>query len=976
MADMNDAPDASLEKLAEQYSGPVAPMQAPAAEPAAAPQHIDTSPVNVFDDQGELVSIPAHRLEDAKAQGYREASPEDVHDWTIQEKYGSAGQQLATAAEGAASAASFGTSTGLEQALGISTPEAIEGRKEANPIAHGAGQIAGLVGSSLLLPGGGAAGLMTGAGDAAAAGLGLANAATPLARIGSAVVRGAVDNALFQVGDEVSKTFSDPNQSIGSAAANVGLSGLMGGALSGVGHGIVAPLWNATVGGKVGTILDAVAKKTGGIEGDVTNNALDDLINKSGMDIAPEIRARLMDDPKMKALASVLEQSDNTSSGRKFQEAMQEFRSGASDHMADTMGVEAEHIKPEIDKYNSGKELGETLAKEYEEQASPLSKEYDDLKKSMKGQDLEPSQEIKKPADHSNPYNPIPESVEKIPGTIDALSDKINELVQKEGWYQSPKSDIMRGVKSALKELPSVKDVNGLEQYAQRISENMQSDPMNGPLRRAGGMIKSLIRDAASDAIETKLGKEAGAEAVGRFKAVRQAFADQARLKDALQDRLGAKGSVSGYAKSIKEMARTDGESLLNRLSGKNDANLLELLQQKFPQTAEALKQYHTNNLLTQAASKAKPGEALSASHLNKMIEAMSPQLRDFTLGKEAQNKISAIAQLLEKAKDPTHNWSGTARTMNKLMSGLPSSAGAMVGMMASGHPLIGGVLGSIVGALGKDVPDATRLAMLKFMGSSKKIDAQGFGAAVNYIHNVIKGENLTGKAVKEIFRGSKMVLPESALPSEKDREKLDKKISEYQKNPNAFNVVEDKTGHYLPEHSPAIASTTQNAMQYVSSQKPSEVRQSPLDSKPVQSSTAKAAYNSTLNIAEQPLYVLHKVAQGTLTQKDVQDLKSMYPDTYKNLMVKLQEQLIDHVDKGQTIPYQTRMGLSLLSGQDLDSTMTPQSLQAVSSVSQASPAPQQGMAPQPKGSKAAFSKLPSQYMTPGQAREQRQAKS
>jgi hypothetical protein len=160
-------------------------------------------------------------------------SPEFIPDdkfTSDEDKYGTTGQQLTTAAEHAASSATFGLSTKAETALGVN-PEDIRARTEENPISAGVGEIGGL-----LIPGAPEAKLLGKAGEI---GSGIVRGSGVLSRVGKAAVKGAIENAMFQGGDEVSKSFAnDPNQSAQTAISNIGLSALLGGAISGVGGAI------------------------------------------------------------------------------------------------------------------------------------------------------------------------------------------------------------------------------------------------------------------------------------------------------------------------------------------------------------------------------------------------------------------------------------------------------------------------------------------------------------------------------------------------------------------------------------------------------------------------------------------------------------------------------------------------------------------------------------------------------------------
>jgi hypothetical protein len=163
---------------------------------------------------------------------------------------------------GAASSATFGLSDvaarGLDELTGgkLGITDRIKASQEANPFATGAGQVAGAVGSAVLLPGGGlvgqasklAAGVVeraAGAGLANLAAKGTAGAiASAGARLGAA---GAIEGVAQGVGQTISQQAlqSTPMGPVESLVANVGtgllFGGVAGGAL-GAGGKALAPV--------------------------------------------------------------------------------------------------------------------------------------------------------------------------------------------------------------------------------------------------------------------------------------------------------------------------------------------------------------------------------------------------------------------------------------------------------------------------------------------------------------------------------------------------------------------------------------------------------------------------------------------------------------------------------------------------------------------------------------------------------------
>lgn len=193
-----------------------------------------------------------------------------------EEKHGSLGQSTLAGVEGLAKGALGPLATLGEKGLtkigvpGLS-PEEQEGRALANPYIHGGAEVVGLAGPALLSAGTSAAARL-GLELPEAAGLAmkaasklspqaaviehLGNAAkyvsgfeegTTLSKIAASGVKTGAEMAALQASDEASKLINeDPNQSIGTAAINIGLSGLAGG-VGGAVLGSVSPLWKSSM---------------------------------------------------------------------------------------------------------------------------------------------------------------------------------------------------------------------------------------------------------------------------------------------------------------------------------------------------------------------------------------------------------------------------------------------------------------------------------------------------------------------------------------------------------------------------------------------------------------------------------------------------------------------------------------------------------------------------------------------------------
>lgn len=881
-------------------------------------------------------------------------------------RYSTPAQQAIAGVEGAAQGYLGPAATALEtKVLGIK-PENIKARAEQNPWTKGVSEAAGL-----------GAGLLTGTGEGAlvqGAEHVVPEGASTIARIGSTAAKGAIGNMVIQGGDEITKSMlSDPNtateNSFVATGENLGLAGLLGAALGGtVGSGV--ELWKAAKGTEAAKILNAVVTKAGGAEGAVST-PLGDAITTSGMsNIPPEVKAMLSDDPVLRNMGSALAQSDTTTSGKEFQKTIDSFYKEAGDSTARALGREPEAIAkaPEFSEDAAGKAVGTALAKEYQAKMTPLAEEFDDLKTKFKDAPLAQDTVVRGEYDPKNPYSDVrPQPV--VPGTASKLADGLTKIATDEGWIGSG-SDMEKEFQRVLKRLPEVKTLEGLTKLTSQVGEFTKSTLPFGqptPLSRAGTLIKNVLRDGEDSLALKHLGTDSP-DLVPRFTAAKQAYADLSKIKESVDYSLGSHGSTSGYAKGVQNMANQDGEAVWRRLNGKNDANILNVLSTHFPETAAAVREAHINQLAEHGADKAAQGHNINARATIDKLQKMTPELKQFVLPPEAMSRINAVEHLLNEFHDSTHNWSNTARTIDKLFSFLPGSVVGMGAMLLGHNPAVAFLLGGLTKAIGRDVPDAVRLSLLKFLGSDGAVEAGSFKRMVDAYAASVKGEQLTSRAVKNMFKAGAEILPQSLEPTERMRAKLDQSVQELQINPEAITNVADHHGQYLPEHGAAGARVASAAAQYLNSIRPTQSHQSPLDKKVPLSEAQKSQYNRQLDIAQQPLMILKHINNGTATPQDFTTLNTIYPNLGRQMASKVMLHASTAVDKGDIIPYQKRLGLSMLVGQALDSTMTPGAIMA------AQPRPPVNQPPlpmaKPKRGTASLNKVSSRFMTSAQSAE------
>lgn len=894
-----------------------------------APEEMPESPiVNVMNPSGRLVGLPADQAQDAiQNGGYSPATSEDIN----RAKFSSPLQQAGTVAEGLAEGIAGPFATGAERLLGIPGEE-ILGRREANPIAHGASQIGGL--GLGLATGVGEGALLTKAGALGSKALGLQG--TGLAsKLGSKAVQAAVENGLFQAGDEGTKLLAgDPNQSAETAVSNIGYSALFGGGL-GLGLGAVNPLWKATMGGKLNTFLQGVSERLGGKEG-VVSDVVDQAMTNSGLEVPPEVRAATSSDPWVRSMASSLEQSDTTEGGRNFQQAMQNTRSEASKGILESLGKTDADLNGirKVSDFESGQTVQNQIAQEYKAVSEPIAKAYEGIETRFKGVD-------------------VPEESKAL------MQENLAHAAEEQGWKLLPDSDELKLVTSATQGLNNVQTLEDLR----KLQSNIGAKAVRDNLWKAKSALDSVFSQGREALLDSAMGNEAP-ELKAQFKQTQAQYRELMQATDELNSRLKV-GNPSGPKDFLFKLGEQTPEVTLNRLAKTNDAGLLSFLSEKFPQTANSIRNFHVDSILEKSAESSAEGMKLNSTKALKAINQMTPELRQFSLPPEAAPRVEAIETFLKSLEDSHHNFSNTARTVDKLGMFNPGSALAMVSWLSGHNPAIGFLLQPLAKYLGRDVPAAAKLALLKFLGSSAPLEAGGFKSMVDFIHHVLQGESTAQKAVKGLFKGAQEVLPQTSLPSEKDRDKLDKRLQKLQTDPHAMLDLGGATGHYLPDHGTALAQMGVSAAHYLNQLRPVVAKQNPLDSELKPTKIQLAEYHHALDIAEQPLSVLKELKENTLTSQSLMHLKALYPSLYPRLVQKVSTEMMNTLSRGDSISYPMRMGLSLFLGQPLDSSLTPEGIQSAQATFLADVSPQQGQGHVHKPAMNSFKKLAFMDQTP-----------
>jgi hypothetical protein len=857
--------------------------------------------ITVDAPEGGRYEIDAADAKDAFDQGYTYVSPKT-------EKYESTKQQTGTLIESGLRAATLGASTAIESGLskipGLEelSPEAQSARREVNPGTSTVGEIGGLLATS----GFGAGAIMENIGAKAISGLA---PTTAIGKIGTAAAKAAVENLVYQTGDETAKYFMNEPQSAESVISNLGLSAVLGGAL-GAGFGTTKELWSATAGKKVQQILDATEHTTAGAE---------------GIPLSPELMGAL--NPEGKAAAQDLMISKPEVLGPQIEK----LKSDISNSAMENLGKSSSDIEglANISKADQGAEIQNKLVDNLKQKVDPISEKYNKFTEKFK-------------------------SIELGEADKAAIQDKISEAAINEGWAQFPKSEANKIVQETLENLQHQKNINDLNNYVRNLkSEN----PFGSQGYQTAKKIGNLIEDLRDAAVESHIGIESP-ELLSAFKQTKSEYAQVKGLMSDLNDALrsGKQYGVESFSKNIAEMSPED---VVRRLSTKGDVKLQNLLSEHFPEVLQSVNNQELNNILKQSLNKSKDGIDINKlSNLLKDVDKLNPELRDALINKGAQDNIHKLAELhnqIPTSKNP----SGSAKAFLDLMGPMKTAAAIAVGGVHGGLALLGNLFA-------KAGLDAVKLAHLKFLGAGVSTDAVAFKHMVEFASAVTKGESSLANGVKNIFSKGTAI---ATTLSNAERDKLDTHLQQLREHPEKMLSLGGKLGHYMPDHAIAMSSSVSNITNYLQALKPNTVPKNPLDPKPVISTEAKAEYNRALDIANNPMVVLDKMAKGIMSSKDVIHLRNMYPSLYNRIGSKLTEEVTDRLHKELPITHQQKQMMSLFLGQPMDSTLTTPVLQSIQMGFAAQNNPPQQM---PHSMKS-LDKLPAMYQTPLQARASRQ---
>lgn len=185
---------------------------------------------------------------------------------------------------------------------------------------------------------------------------------------------------------------------------------------------------------------------------------------------------------------------------------------------------------------------------------------------------------------------------------------------------------------------------------------------------------------------------------------------------------------------------------------------------------------------------------------------------------------------------------------------------------------------------------------------------------------------------------------------------------------PNAHSQA-DPIARLYPEQSMVMNATKARISTYLSSIRPQSPTKLPFDEE-FKDPSKERVYDRAIEMANRPLGILNHIKSGELTPEHIGHFNSMYPELSQHLQKKLTAEIMHTQLDNEKPSYRVRQALSMFLGANLDSTMTPQNIQAAQNVFLSQSIVKQNAAAQnqPKKNTSKLSKVSDSYLTANEA--------
>lgn len=921
--------------------------------------------VPVVDSDGALSYVQGNNLGNSLGKGFSLAQPNDINrNFSGLERQAKAEVYDQSRAPGAAlgfvDGASFGGSTALvkglslaEQALNIkngpgsTAVEEIRNQKEFNPLTYIAGNLAGAVVSPV--------GKKVAAIGESVAALGAVSNIYKESGIIRGIVNQAVQGAAFGLGSGVSEaSLGKPEDIAQHLIAGVGQGAVLGGAI-GAGFetlGIIKqPLFDFAA-TKVGQIKDLVQRVA---RGTARTTMLDSITAKGLEDLNPAART-LVNEPAFR------NEAFNKGGVKKFDAVVKE-----TDDAIKQIGTDANETRRQLNEHikdlpkDAKDDVNLLLQQNRGDLSQAMSSTFSDYKniKSSYDQALIGSTE---------PAQIAGRLVGDTEGLIAKLKDMTGDPAAMERGnllqeiLDSKMPPVLSGTNDAVDIMKTgftageeILLANRLRQYIPVKATNLGK--YSADARAAMIEFRTGIDDYA-------LKNHPIAEYAAQQQVVDQYYSAYKNMESFVMKGKGSNKAVMetpGLMKTIQMPERAEAfNAVLSNLqdfspaldkvvAGRNDIKLAldgindfqKVARQKAidfgPQSFTSTDIKELANMLGSSAKLdagiAKLGgsealqQALSATPnpVEKLLlikkasgQTITPELE--ALSKNADN-YSKLSELMERQKSSSQDHVG--ELLKRITGG---GVGATVGGMVAGPTgaKIGGLIGTVVT---KSIEGIDPLSTLKLLTSIEQASNKAAQMTNKTIKLAVNG--LTSDTTKKLVTVG-VVESKPLSQSRKDFKKQSDYLNSFADPDQTKRILESKIGtiQQAPQIEKALKDQMAAQGKYLLSQVPKDPLAGnnifPGNSKWQPSDMDLARFSRQVEAASNPLNVVAKVANGSVTPEEITTLQTLYPTIYKQLQSQVSSAIIE---RGDDISYSQKLKISQLFNVPTDPSLAPQAV-------------------------------------------------
>lgn len=908
--------------------------------------------IAVLSPAGDLGDIPADQLKEALANGYTQATPEVIKRHDQEKEYGGTGGQLASAALGAANTASFGTIPLALAKTGLLPSETQSALKEVNPTAYGTGEVGGILGSIVALPGAGLVGAAERGGAAIAkraasllpeaTGLG----AQVLKGAGTVGLGGAVEGALYGMGNVLNEeALGDHDLNAESIIGDIGFGAVIGGAF-GSALGAASPLLNrgakevaeqAVRSGKEPTkeaMLNEIVTGTPSSISDIRTRVkqadymgmdLKELPQKEALEKANavlsnsqfpvhEVQLEALSDPYLHDIYRAAKES-NSELGQVFKQYESAQKIESVKHLDSSIRSLAPEAKLTGDAYQGGVEIVDAFRTIYKESKNADKEVFETLKKVAPDLQVE-SHELLRAIDNA------------LPG---AQLDKIMKLGDGGDLVMQPYKSSMPFSKesyNAIKEIVGGMDnqrltVEGLRNVRKAVDNMITFELKAGPKSELTSLKRSLM-DLMEGTVEKKLGDLPVRDAFKRY-------AINEKNAELMEKVFGGKLS--------------DKESLLRQIKPEElgdkvfrNSATVQVAKEILP--PEVFNKLAGNYLMEQVGKFTDAGNFKSNSFARWLKSNETGLQLALSDNPQLLETFKALADKMRLLPDAAPmNTSGTAKSIN-LFNALSDASNTIKGVGAFvKEPWE--IPGKILSKLGDTIENRNNMRMLEsVLSGAKATEAKAVKMSIveRTINNAKK--NLE-RFTKDIFQNSKEITKKALKPAipvsfpdqVKAMEKIKDDIAEKTGDDSQYlETVENATKDIydaLPGTSASMQATMIRATNFLKSKIPNTDPVTPLGNQRVPSAAELNKFFKYATVVENPYTVLKQIKNNTLCAESMETMATVYPRLLGDMQAAIVDKLADLKAKGKdkSLPYNTKVMLSAFLQRDLVTGVTQHAL-------------------------------------------------